>query len=93
MQGEEDDKRGARFVCCVALASPDGRVETFIGFVEGRIGKEPKGFSGFGYDPVFYPKGHNVTFAEMSADEKDALSHRGTALRNLRAYLSSRMGE
>lgn len=87
--GVEEGKRGARFVCCVALAYPDGRVETFVGFSEGRIGKDPKGFSGFGYDPVFYPKGHNTTFAEMSADEKDALSHRGVALRKLRAYLSS----
>jgi XTP/dITP diphosphohydrolase len=77
----------------VALAFPNGRVETFHGFVEGRIGMEPKGVSGFGYDPVFYPKGHDRTFAEMDADEKDALSHRGEALRNLRAYLSSLMGQ
>ena len=93
LQGVEEGKRGARFVCCVALAFPDGRVETFVGFSEGRIGKDPKGFSGFGYDPVFYPKGHNTTFAEMSADEKDALSHRGAALRKLRAHLSSSMVE
>ncbi len=83
------DKRGARFVCVTALAFPDGRVETFRGIIEGRIGHEPKGFNGFGYDPVFYPKGHDMTFAEMSADEKDALSHRGVALRKLRTYLSS----
>ncbi len=89
LQGVEEGKRGARFVCCVALAFPDGRVKTFLGFSEGKIGMEPKGVSGFGYDPVFYPKGHNTTFAEMSADEKDALSHRGAALRKLRAYLSS----
>lgn len=89
LRGVEEEKRGARFVCCVALAFPDGRVETFPGFVGGRIGTEPKGFSGFGYDPVFYPKGHDKTFAEMSADEKDALSHRGVALRKLRIYLSS----
>ena len=89
LRGVDEEKRGARFVCCVALAFPDGRVETFVGFSEGRIGTEPKGFSGFGYDPVFYPKGHNKTFAEMSADEKDALSHRGVALRKLRIYLSS----
>lgn len=93
LQGVEGGKRGARFVCCVALAFPDGRVETFVGFSEGRIGKDPKGFNGFGYDPVFYPKGHNTTFAEMSADEKDALSHRGVALRKLRAHLSSLMVE
>lgn len=85
----EKEKRGARFVCCVALAHPDGRVETFRGFVEGRIGTEPIGFNGFGYDPVFYPLGRDRTFAEMSAGEKDALSHRGMALKELRAYLST----
>jgi len=88
LQGVGEGGRGARFVCCVALAFPDGTVETFQGFVEGRIGMAPKGVSGFGYDPVFYPKGHDMTFAEMSADEKDALSHRGMALRELRKFIS-----
>lgn len=89
LQGTEEGRRGARFVCVIALAFPNNRVETFHGVAEGRIGTEPKGFNGFGYDPVFYPKGHHTTFAEMSADEKDALSHRGIALRKLRSYLSS----
>jgi len=93
LRGIAKEERGARFLCVIALAFPDSRVETFRGFVEGRIGTEPKGVSGFGYDPVFYPAGHKRTFAEMDADEKDALSHRGVALRNLRAYLSSWMGE
>ncbi len=88
MTGTEKSKRGARFVCYVALALPDGKVETFEGFVEGSIGTGPKGSSGFGYDPVFYPAGHDRTFAEMSAGEKDALSHRGMALKKLRQYLS-----
>ncbi|MDH5203447.1 MAG: XTP/dITP diphosphatase [Nitrospirota bacterium] len=83
-----NEKRGARFVCCIALASPDGDVKTFFGHVEGRIGKEPKGINGFGYDPLFYPEGHNRTFAEMYDDEKDALSHRGRALRELQIYLN-----
>ena len=78
-----NEKRGARFVCCIALASPDGNVRTFLGHVEGRIGKEPKGVNGFGYDPLFYPEGLNRTFAEMSDNEKDTLSHRGRALRDL----------
>jgi XTP/dITP diphosphohydrolase len=91
MRGCKNGERGARFVCVIALASPDGTVRTFHGVTEGRIGAEPKGVSGFGYDPVFYPKGHTTTFAEMSADEKDALSHRGEALRELRTYLSSLM--
>jgi len=89
LQGTEENGRGAQFVCVIALAFPDGRVETFQGVAEGKIGTEPKGFNGFGYDPVFYPRGHDITFAEMSADEKDALSHRGIALRRLRAYLAS----
>lgn len=89
LQGVGEGKRGARFVCCVALAFPDGSVETFQGFVEGRIGEEPKGFSGFGYDPVFYPYGSDRTFAEMSADEKDALSHRGKALKKFREYVAA----
>ncbi len=93
LQGVERERRGARFVCVIALAFPDGRVETFQGSVEGRIGIEPRGVSGFGYDPVFYPEGHERTFAEMGPREKDALSHRGMALRSLRTYLSSLMAE
>jgi XTP/dITP diphosphohydrolase len=84
-----DEKRGARFVCCMALAFPDGSVKTFLGYVEGRIGHEPKGETGFGYDPVFIPKNYNKTFAEMSGDEKDRLSHRGKALMKLAASLHS----
>jgi XTP/dITP diphosphohydrolase len=85
-----DEKRNARFVCCLALAFPDGRLEIFTGQVEGKIGREQKGSHGFGYDPIFYPKGHDRTFAEMSADEKDSLSHRGEALREFQKYLKSR---
>ncbi len=85
-----DEKRGARFACCIALSFPDGKVETFMGYAEGRIGREPRGSKGFGYDPVFYPIGHNKTFAEMTDEEKDALSHRGTALKKLYEYLKGR---
>jgi XTP/dITP diphosphohydrolase len=88
-----DEKRGARFVCCIALSFPDGGVETFVGAVEGRIGEERRGSNGFGYDPVFYPEGHSTTFAEMSAGEKDSLSHRGRALENLRAYLRAALAD
>jgi XTP/dITP diphosphohydrolase len=91
MRGIEKEERGARFVCVVALAFPDDGIQAFQGFVEGRIGTEPKGVSGFGYDPVFYPTGFDRTFAEMSPGEKDALSHRGNALKKLRAFLSSSM--
>ena len=86
------DDRKARFVCSLALASPEGSVKTFRGHVEGRIGMDLRGTSGFGYDPVFYPDGHSRTFAEMTDDEKDALSHRGMALRSLAAYLGGPRG-
>ncbi|GAB4408567.1 MAG: XTP/dITP diphosphatase [Thermodesulfovibrionales bacterium] len=85
MKGLKD--REARFICIIALAFPDGRVETFEGYIEGRIGREPKGSGGFGYDPVFYPAGHDRTFAEMEPAQKDALSHRGKALNGLRGYI------
>jgi XTP/dITP diphosphohydrolase len=84
LNGEE---RNARFVCCIALALPDGRHKTFTGYARGSIGKRPKGSNGFGYDPLFCPEGHKRTFAEMTADEKDLLSHRGTALQKLCGYL------
>lgn len=87
MENVEEGKRGGRFVCVIALAFPDGKVSVFEGYVEGSIGREPKGFNGFGYDPVFYLEGHDRTFAEMKAEEKDSLSHRGRALRKLREYL------
>lgn len=84
----DQNKRGARFVCSIALAFPDRGVKTFHGTAEGRIGMSPKGLSGFGYDPVFYPRGHDRTFAEMNSAEKDALSHRGKALRKLREFIA-----
>jgi XTP/dITP diphosphohydrolase len=87
MRSVRMDKRGARFVCCMALALPDGGIHTFFGYVEGTIGTEPRGIHGFGYDPVFYPEGHTRTFAEMSDEEKDVLSHRGKALREVHEFL------
>jgi XTP/dITP diphosphohydrolase len=88
LQGVEE--RGARFVCCLALAFPDGRVKTFFGYAGGAIGTEPRGENGFGYDPLFYPKGHDRTFAEMTDEEKDSLSHRGNALKQLRKFLEQK---
>ncbi|MBF0456130.1 MAG: XTP/dITP diphosphatase [Magnetococcales bacterium] len=73
-------QRGARFQCVISFASPGGEVESFFGCVEGRINQTPQGNNGFGYDPVFVPQGGEVTFAEMTAQQKDALSHRGRAL-------------
>ena len=79
--------REARFVCCIAFASPEGKFNTFTGYVKGTIGKKQKGFNGFGYDPIFYPEGFDKTFAEMTDQEKDQLSHRGRAMKKLYKYL------
>ncbi len=87
MKQVPDDKRNARFVCCIAMAFPRGDVKIFEGYVKGRIGIKPKGENGFGYDPVFYPEGYDKTFAEMSDTEKNVISHRGRALRYLQKYL------
>lgn len=84
------ENRGGAFVCVIALVGPDGTEETFHGRVEGVLGTEPRGKSGFGYDPVFYPEGHDRTFAQMSPEEKDRMSHRGRALEKLRDYLAHR---
>jgi XTP/dITP diphosphohydrolase len=89
MKGLEGEEREARFVCCIAIAFPDGTHRTFTGYAKGEIAKKPKGFNGFGYDPVFYPAGCGRTFAEMTASEKDSLSHRGKALKKLYIYLKN----
>jgi XTP/dITP diphosphohydrolase len=80
--------RGARFACVAALAWPDGRVELFEGEVRGEIGLAPRGEQGFGYDPVFVIAGDGRTMAELPADEKHRLSHRGLAVAKLRAFIS-----
>jgi len=80
--------RGARFVCVAALALPDGTVETFSGEVRGEIATAQSGAAGFGYDPVFVISGDGRAMAELSAEEKDHLSHRGLAGAKLRARLS-----
>ena len=81
------EKRNASLVCCIALAFPEGEMKTFVGYAEGRIGQEPRGKKGFGYDPVFLPEGHERTFAEMGPQEKDSLSHRGKAIEKLAEFL------
>ncbi len=87
LDGVPDEKRTARFVCVVAAAFPDGRVETRRGTIEGRIAHEPAGENGFGYDPIFYYPERKITTAQMSPEEKNKLSHRGKALRLIREIL------
>jgi XTP/dITP diphosphohydrolase len=81
------EKRQAHFVCVLALAMPDGAIETFRGEVHGTLVWPPRGEKGFGYDPMFLPDGYDRTFGEMSAEQKhgwrpgqgEALSHRARA--------------
>jgi len=78
-----DENRGAQFVCAAVLVLPDGTEVVERGVIEGSLLREPQGTEGFGYDPIFVPNGFKVTTAQMPAAEKDAISHRGKALRKL----------
>ncbi|HEY9521624.1 MAG TPA: XTP/dITP diphosphatase [Thermopolyspora sp.] len=78
-----DGRRGAHFACAVALALPSGEERVVEGAMHGRIIRAPRGTNGFGYDPIFVAEGCDRTTAEMSNTEKDAISHRGRALRAL----------
>lgn len=75
--------RSACFICAVVLCEPDGKCTTIEGRVDGTIAREPKGANGHGYDPIFIPDGYATTFAEMDDTTKNALSHRGKAIRAL----------
>ena len=78
MKGKDD--RRAAFECVISIAVPTGPALTYEGRCEGKITQEPKGTSGFGYDPVFFCPQYGKTFAELSSDEKNMISHRGKAL-------------
>lgn len=80
MKGIEESKRGARFVCSIAIALPDGREFSADGLCEGRIALAPCGENGFGYDPVFYLPEYGRTMAELTLEIKNRISHRGKAL-------------
>ncbi len=81
------NRRSARFITVIALIV-NGAMHTFTGTVEGEILKEPDGEGGFGYDPIFRPKGYDRSFALMTPDEKNAISHRGHATALLLDFLS-----
>ena len=87
LEGIPPDDRSARFVCSLALVLADGKEYVFEGVCEGMISVAPQGRSGFGYDPVFIPEGHERSFAEMSGQEKDSMSHRGRAIRAFAGFL------
>ncbi|MFH1684158.1 MAG: RdgB/HAM1 family non-canonical purine NTP pyrophosphatase [Candidatus Margulisiibacteriota bacterium] len=79
--------RSAKFVCVIAVVYPSGKVRTVKGICRGRIIREMRGRHGFGYDPVFVPKGYKKTFAEMKPAMKNRISHRARALKKLKAIL------
>jgi XTP/dITP diphosphohydrolase len=87
MEGIAPGQRGARFVCVLVLASPAGETIEIRETCEGRITAAPRGELGFGYDPIFVPQGTERTMAELPLEEKNAISHRGKALRRLRSLL------
>lgn len=92
-----DERRGAAFVSAVALVAPDGREQVVRGRWPGRIIRQPRGANGFGYDPLFVPAesdadGSERTSAELSAEEKNALSHRGRAMRAMLPTLRAELG-
>ena len=91
MEGVADEKRTARFVCSIVYLDEAGKSLWARGTCEGKIGYEQRGSNGFGYDPVFMVG--DKTMAELSADEKNAISHRGAAMRELCRLLKERYGE
>ena len=83
LDGVPDERRGAAFRCVVAFCTPGGAEHVVAGEVRGRLLREPRGSGGFGYDPLFVPDGYDQTTAEIPPALKDALSHRGRALREI----------
>ena len=81
LDGVPMERRGSQFVCALAHVTPGGKRRVFRGEMPGHVATSARGDNGFGYDPVFIPEGHETTTAEMSAAEKDTISHRGQAVR------------
>ena len=91
MEGVPKEQRSARFVCAMAAIMPDGEVICTEGIMEGLIGYEIKGTNGFGYDPIFYLPEYGMTSAEITPEEKNAISHRGKALHKMQEELKKRI--
>ena len=85
LEGKSD--RRARFTCCCALVDPSGEEMVVHGHCPGRIAEKASGSEGFGYDPLFIPDGYDKSFADLSADEKNVISHRGRALEKVKAVI------
>lgn len=89
MKGLPESQRGARFICVLALAQREQLIALFSDFVEGRILTAPRGRGGFGYDPIFFYEPLGKTFAQISREEKNFVSHRGKAFPKLVDFLRS----
>ena len=89
MEEIPDGRRQAKFVSVITLMYPYGRILTARGECPGTIGRVPEGTNGFGYDPLFLPEGYSVTYAQLTAEEKNRISHRAKALEILRRRLES----
>jgi XTP/dITP diphosphohydrolase len=87
-----DEKRGAAFICTIAIASPKEEVDVVEGICEGRISRSESGGGGFGYDPIFFIPAYNKTFAELPATEKNKISHRARAVSAAMEILRKKMG-
>ena len=87
LEGKPVEERTARFMCAIAAVLPDGRVFTTEGAIEGYIGYEERGNGGFGYDPIFMVPEYGCSTAELSAEVKNAISHRGKALEAMKMKL------
>jgi XTP/dITP diphosphohydrolase len=87
VSGLSPKERSARYVCVLCLIDGSGRVEYFQGEVRGTVIETPRGFSGFGYDPVFIPEGYDETFAQLGEVLKNSISHRANAIRALKEHL------
>ncbi|NLT20419.1 MAG: XTP/dITP diphosphatase [Syntrophomonadaceae bacterium] len=93
MKGIDESKRTARFVCCMALSTPEGETLVVEDYCEGIILRQPVGEQGFGYDPLFMPQGYNQSMAQLSRQEKNLISHRGKALNRMKPIIISKMSE
>lgn len=91
LSGVEDEGRGAGFTCVIALAFPDGRLRTSKGRCPGRIACQAAGKGGFGYDPIFYLPEYDCTMAQLSAEEKNSISHRSRALAGILPVLETEL--
>ncbi|ROR28742.1 XTP/dITP diphosphohydrolase [Mobilisporobacter senegalensis] len=91
LENATGNERSARFICAIAFACPDGQISTTRGTIEGLIGYEEKGENGFGYDPIFYVPEFNCTTAELSTNQKNEISHRAKALKEMKERVLTKL--